>query len=516
MTVKKTKIKFLSFSVRRTIPFILIYFLLLSSSLTNAQVRCTGISTTPNPVCTGNTVNLKSSGYFMDTTQLTSFIDISTTGININSDPLEDDGVYTIALPFTFLFNGNASTIASISNNGLMVLGSTGGYVEYTNECLPQSTDKIGDAGNAAICAYWDDLTPQTATSIKTKLIGSLFIVQWTNEDNYEVVLNNNITFQIQLEQTTNKITLVYQDVFFGDSLYDAGRSATIGLNFSDSTSVSYSCNTKSLRNGLSISFVPFSQLNNLTYSWSGPNNFTSASQTPVINNFSAVNDGLYRVTVTKALGGTSRDSILLYSPNCSRVKLKAFIQGYYFGGGKMFPVLQNQGVSGATDAMVDTVTVTLHKTNKGGTDPLAFYTIIDSKKAVVDTGGNVSVVMNAGVVGTYYYLSISSRNTILTVSADSIRFNALITSYDFTDLAEKAYGSNLFQNNDGTWSIYSGDISQDEYIATDDVTIVDNDNILGFVGYNHTDLSGDGYCGTDDVTVADNNNFFGIFSIHY
>lgn len=348
-------------------------------------------------------------------------------------------------------------------------------------------------------------------------MIGSLFIIQWSNEDNYEVVMNNNITFQIQLEQTTNKVTLVYQDVFFGDLLYDAGRSATIGLNFSDSTSVSYSCNTKSLRNGLSISFVPFSNFNDLAYSWTGPNSFASSSQTPVINNFTTVNDGLYRVTVTKASGGTSKDSILLISsPNCSRVNLKAFIQGYYFGGGKMLTVLQNQGVAGATDAMVDTVTIRLHKTNKGGADPLAFNTIIDSKKVVIDTGGNVSVVMNAGVVGNYYYLSISSRNTILTVSADSILFNALITSYDFTDLAGKAYGSNLFHNNDNTWSIYSGDISQDEYIATDDVTTVDNDNILGLVGYHDTDLSGDGYCGTDDVTLADNNNFYGIFSIHY
>ena len=63
-----------------------------------------------------------------------------------------------------------------------------------------------------------------------------------------------------------------------------------------------------------------------------------------------------------------------------------------------------------------------------------------------------------------------------------------------------------------GVFAIYSGDVNQDGYIATDDVTTVDNDNLVGAAGnYLINDLNGDTYVGTDDVTLCDNNNLMGI-----
>ena len=75
-----------------------------------------------------------------------------------------------------------------------------------------------------------------------------------------------------------------------------------------------------------------------------------------------------------------------------------------------------------------------------------------------------------------------------------------------------KAYGDNMKEVEPGVFAIYSGDVNQDGYIATDDVTIVDNDNLIGASGnYLITDLNGDTYVGTDDVTLCDNNNLSGI-----
>ena len=75
-----------------------------------------------------------------------------------------------------------------------------------------------------------------------------------------------------------------------------------------------------------------------------------------------------------------------------------------------------------------------------------------------------------------------------------------------------KAYGDNMKEVEPGVFAIYSGDVNQDGYIATDDVTLVDNDNLNGLSGsYLVTDLNGDTYVGTDDVTLCDNNNLMGI-----
>jgi len=75
-----------------------------------------------------------------------------------------------------------------------------------------------------------------------------------------------------------------------------------------------------------------------------------------------------------------------------------------------------------------------------------------------------------------------------------------------------KAYGDNMKEVEPGVFAIYSGDVNQDGYIATDDVTSVDNDNLVGASGpYLVTDLNGDTYTATDDVTLCDNNNLLGI-----
>lgn len=75
------------------------------------------------------------------------------------------------------------------------------------------------------------------------------------------------------------------------------------------------------------------------------------------------------------------------------------------------------------------------------------------------------------------------------------------------------AYGDNQAQVELGVFAIYSGDINQDGFISTDDVALVDADNLAGlFGGYILTDLNGDTFVSTDDVALVDTNNSNGVF----
>ena len=79
--------------------------------------------------------------------------------------------------------------------------------------------------------------------------------------------------------------------------------------------------------------------------------------------------------------------------------------------------------------------------------------------------------------------------------------------------VSNKAYGDNMREVEPGVFAIYSGDVNQDGFVTTEDVGLIDNDNLSFEFGYIVTDINGDGFVTTEDVGLADNNNlaFVGI-----
>jgi hypothetical protein len=227
-----------------------------------------------SPVCQTSTINLSATpvtfpGYTMNSNSGVAFINISGTGTNLPGF-LDDESEHNIAIP-AFTFNGVMYTFARVGMNGVIVLGSATGEVVWYNEAMPSTANT---AGNIYLAPFWDDLDVQSSPTIKTQTVGSVFIIQYTNATHYAIgTTTNSITFQVQLNLTTGAITFVYSDVVFGNSAYDYGRDATIGIQMSSSRAVMYSNFTSSLANGQSITLIPN---NTVAFAWTGPKSFTT------------------------------------------------------------------------------------------------------------------------------------------------------------------------------------------------------------------------------------------------
>ncbi len=266
---------------------------------------------TPASVCEGSDIQLSATtttdSYTINSNCGTSFIDISTTGTSVGT--LTDDSEHAISIP-SFTFGVTAYTSALVGTNGLIVLGSSSGNVATGNAVLPSN---VNSAGNIFLSPYWDDLDIQTGATCKTETVGNIFIIQYTNmsHNNYT---SGSITFQVQLNLVTGVITYVYQDVLFGSTTYDAGNSATIGIQLGLTNALQYSFNTASLVDGMSICFTPI--IADVSYDWSANPAFLNAVN---ISNPMAVaitSSQNYQVKVTDMNSGCIRTAPVIVTVN--------------------------------------------------------------------------------------------------------------------------------------------------------------------------------------------------------
>ena len=139
-------------------------------------------------------------------------------------------------------------------------------------------------------------------------------------------------------------------------------------------------------------------------------------------------------------------------------------------------------------------------------------YAEIASKKVELMTNGLVNCIFPP--LNGNYYIGIKHRNSILTWSATPIPI-ASLTNYDFTNSSNKAYGNNMIEIEPGVWTIYSGDIDQNENIDLIDYPILETDIFNFEFGYFNTDLNGDGNVDLLDLAILEENTNNFIFSNH-
>ena len=231
---------------------------------------------------------------------------------------------------------------------------------------------------------------------------------------------------------------------------------------------------------------------------------------------YSVVDDNTITVTVpsgaidgpiTVNVGGCSGVSGGSFTlQTTATLNLKAYMQGYYVGGGFMSATLMNQGV-GSDPNVTDDITVELR-------DQFNPTTVVATATAQINTDGTASVVYPGTVLGGNYYIAVYNRTTLPTWS-DIITISTSGQTYDFTTAASQAYGDNQIEVETGVFAFYSGDIAQDEFVDIFDQIQLDNDLFDGLSGYYASDLNGDGFIDIFDQIILDNNLFTGVGAIH-
>ncbi|MBK6965460.1 MAG: hypothetical protein IPH20_16400 [Bacteroidales bacterium] len=207
---------------------------------------------------------------------------------------------------------------------------------------------------------------------------------------------------------------------------------------------------------------------------------------------------GVWTYSVTDDNGcGPLTGTITVGEPPLRTLNIKLYLEGFYDIATNTMVSPLEEGPGGNCDY----ITVELHNAIN--------YSIVEYTAAnvFIKRDGTISITLPSSYNGSYY-LSIVHRNSINTVSGLPVPFVGGVVSYDFSDNASKAYGSNMIEVNTGVWAIYAGDVNQDGTVDTADMTPVDNDS-AGFVsGYQTTDVNGDGIVDTADMTFVDNNSF--------
>ncbi len=178
-----------------------------------------------------------------------------------------------------------------------------------------------------------------------------------------------------------------------------------------------------------------------------------------------------------------------------------------YFNFTELSPLkIYIEGLYDGVTLTADTITVELRNSSFP-------FSLVESKKTLLNTVGESTVQFTNAQNGVPYYIVIKHRNSIETWSANTVQFTNGIASYDFTTAQNKAYGNNLKQIN-GKWCIYSGDVNQDGFINSIDLSEVYSDNVSGLQGYTQTDLNNDLLTEIYDLYLIFINNLLGVQKI--
>ncbi|MCW5878229.1 MAG: S8 family serine peptidase [Anaerolineales bacterium] len=162
------------------------------------------------------------------------------------------NGSHTVALPFTFTYAEVDYAEVTVSANGYLTFGGSGG--ESENFLIPGIAQP-----NNFIAPFWDNLNPSAGGLIYATTNGVApereFVVQWNNVPRQGV--GGFLDFEVILHEDSGEITFQYKTLRGNGA---EGESATIGLEFADGHGGSeYSYNQKkAIGERTAIRFVPY------------------------------------------------------------------------------------------------------------------------------------------------------------------------------------------------------------------------------------------------------------------
>jgi hypothetical protein len=260
-----------------------------------------------------------------------------------------------------------------------------------------------------------------------------------------------------------------------GDADFSPGATASSGL------AVSYSSGNTSVATivggmihivGAGTSVITASQAGNAYYN----------AATPVLRTLSVSNPAAKTLSLTSVM-----------------------LQGLYNGGGIMNQAYDESGMPHWPAGVADHITVELHSSSG--------YALVHTIPDVpLSTTGIATVSVPSGYNGSYY-ITVRHRNSLQTVSSTVKSFAGSNISQSFGTPAD-VFGGNLVRMADLTYTIYSGDVNQDDIIDLGDASPVDNKSALASSGYISEDVNGDGLVDLSDAAIIDNNAAMAIGSV--
>jgi gliding motility-associated-like protein len=184
-----------------------------------------------------------------------------------------------------------------------------------------------------------------------------------------------------------------------------------------------------------------------LSYSWSGPSNYSSNSQNPIINPVTALSAGIYHVTVTSAEGCTSTAQTMVTinplptatasnnGPLCAGATLNLTSgggTGYSWSGPTPFTsVAQNPTITSVTTANSGTYTVTV--TNAAGCTSTAQTTVVVNNNPTPNITGDTNICLGESTTltanGGATYLWQTGGGSSITVSPDTATIYQVIAT---------------------------------------------------------------------------------------
>lgn len=146
-----------------------------------------------------------------------------------NTLPITDNAFYQLQMPFRFQFYGQWYNTINVGANGVL------SFIK------PQPNDALHSAYNvplgspfpvnAVLAPLWFALNPDLGGTISYGIQGTspyrILVITYSNLQ--PAGGGAGVTFQVQLQETTNQITYVYQNLAQTSS-YGGGRPATVGV----------------------------------------------------------------------------------------------------------------------------------------------------------------------------------------------------------------------------------------------------------------------------------------------
>ncbi|MEI6748517.1 MAG: dockerin type I domain-containing protein [Bacteroidota bacterium] len=180
-------------------------------------------------------------------------------------------------------------------------------------------------------------------------------------------------------------------------------------------------------------------------------------------------------------------------------LNLSLFLEGLY----DPIPHKMNSALGSSsglcTDGIADNILIELHNASD--------YSLLQLAVGNIDLSvQGLARVLILPAFNSTYYITIRHRNSIATTSALPVSFAGSVVSYNFTNLASKAFGNNMIQMSDGAWALYAGDVNQDGIIDSGDMAPVENEAAMATSGYISEDVNGDGLVDSSDMATIDNN----------